>query len=169
MQKAPIPKDEGERMEAVHRMAILNTAPEERFDVLTREAVEKLKMPISTVTILDDDLEWFKSRQGLEKKEGDRDVSFCGHALLAEDIFIVPDTLKDERFADNPMVVNSPFIRFYAGVVLLDYKTGQPIGVFCVKDIKPHSFGIKKIGILVDLAERAEKELNKNNEREGKI
>jgi GAF domain-containing protein len=113
------------------------------------------------VSILDSDREWFKSCVGLDKKEGDRSVSFCGHALLAENIFIVEDTLKDPRFADNPMVMGFPFIRFYAGIALFDYKTRQPIGVFCVKDTKPRKFTVAEIGILVDLADRAEKELNK--------
>ena len=161
MQNAPIPSDENKRLEAVHRLAILDTKPEERFDVLTKEAVEKLRVPMSMVSILDSDREWFKSCIGLDKKEGDRAVSFCGHALLAENIFIVEDTLKDPRFADNPMVIGFPFIRFYAGIALFDYKTRQPIGVFCVKDIKPRKFTVAEIGILVDLADRAEKELNK--------
>lgn len=160
MQPAPIPQDEADRLAAVHRMAILDTKPEERFDRLTKEAVEKLKVPISTLTILDANREWFKSCQGLDQKEGDRAISFCGHALLASSIFIVEDTLKDPRFADNPMVINPPFIRFYAGVALLDQKTGQPIGVFCVKDTKPRQFSLEEINILIDLAARAEKELN---------
>ncbi len=161
MQVAPIPKDEAERLEAVHKMAILDTKPEERFDRLTREAVEKLKVPISTITILDADREWFKSCQGLDEKEGKRETSFCGHALLASSVFIVEDTLKDSRFADNPMVINAPFIRFYAGVALLDRETGQPIGVFCVKDTKPRKFSLEDINMLMNLAERAEKELNR--------
>jgi len=161
MQFAPIPKDEKERLAAVHRMAILDTTPEERFDKLTREAVLRLNVPISTVTILDEKREWFKSCQGLEQKEGDRDISFCGHALIAKDLFVVEDTLKDIRFADNPMVVNSPRIRSYAGIALLDHKTGQSIGVFCIKDTKPRDFSLKELSVLSDIATRAEDELNK--------
>ncbi|MFA5777895.1 MAG: GAF domain-containing protein [Candidatus Paceibacterota bacterium] len=161
MQKAPIPNNEEARMEALHRLAILDTEPEERFDVLTREAVLKLKVPMSMVSILDSDREWFKSCIGYDKKEGSRAVSFCGHALLATNIFIVEDTLKDERFRDNPMVVGEPFIRFYAGVALFDHKTRQPIGVFCVKDTKPRKLSTEEIGIIIDLADKAEKELNK--------
>ena len=160
MQTAPIPADEEKRLEAVHRMALLDTKPEERFDRLTKEAVERLKIPISTITILDANREWFKSCQGLDEKEGGRAVSFCGHALLAKSVFIVEDTLEDPRFADNPMVVSAPFIRFYAGVALLDHTTGQPIGVFCVKDTKPRRFSLEETSILLDLANRAEKELN---------
>jgi len=161
MQIAPIPQDEQERLAAVHRLAVLDTKPEERFDSLTREAVSKLKVPISMVSILDANREWFKSCVGLEAKEGDRAVSFCGHALLAKTNFIIEDTLLDPRFRDNPMVIGFPFIRAYMGQALVDYKTGKPIGVFCVKDTKPRKFTMAEIGILMDLADRAEKELNK--------
>ena len=161
MQNAPIPNDENKRIEAVHRLALLDTEPEERFDVLTREAAEKLKVSMSMVSILDSDREWYKSCVGFNKKEGGRAESFCGHALLATNIFIVEDTLKDSRFADNPTVIGEPFIRFYAGIALFDHKTRQPIGVFCVKDTKPKKLFVKEIGIMIDLANKAEKELNK--------
>lgn len=161
MQTAPIPQDDAERLAAVHRLAILDTAPEERFDVITQEAVERLHVPISTITILDEKREWFKSCQGLTQKEGSREVSFCGHALLAKMFFYVEDTLKDERFVDNPMVTEYPFIRFYAGIALLDHKTGQPVGVFCVKDTKSRTITVEEIAIITELAEKAEKELNK--------
>ncbi|KKR43008.1 MAG: GGDEF domain protein [Parcubacteria group bacterium GW2011_GWF1_40_6] len=161
MQNAPIPNDENKRIEAVHRLALLDTEPEERFDVLTREAAEKLKVSMSMVSILDSDREWYKSCVGFNKKEGGRAESFCGHALLATNIFIVEDTLKDSRFADNPTVIGEPFIRFYAGIALFDHKTRQPIGVFCVKDTKPKKLSVKEIGIMIDLANKAEKELNK--------
>lgn len=161
MLKAPIPENENERMEAVHRLAILDTQPEERFDALTREAAEKLHAPISTVTILDSTREWYKSCVGLDAKEAPRAISFCGHSLLAENVFIVEDTWNDPRFSDNPMVTGSPFIRFYAGVALLDRKTNQAIGVFCVKDIKPRKFSVAEIDILIEIAKRAEDELNR--------
>ncbi len=161
MQTAPIPSSEKDRLEAVHKIVLLDTKPEPRFDVLTKEAVEKLKVPMSMVSILDSDREWFKSCVGWDKSEGDRSVSFCGHALLAKNIFIVADTLKDERFADNPMVIGFPFIRFYAGVALYDYGTNQPVGVFCVKDIKPRELSLEEVSILIDLANRSEIELNK--------
>ena len=97
----------------------------------------------------------------MDQTEGVRAASFCGHALLSKNILIIEDTLKDPRFADNPMVVGFPFIRFYAGIALYDYKTRQPVGVFCVKDTKPRKFNTKEVGIIIDLADRAEKELNK--------
>lgn len=148
-------------MEAVHQTALLDTKQEKRFDDLTHEAVKKLNAPISMISILDSNREWFKSCVGLDQKEGARAVSFCGHALLAKDVFIIEDTLKDPRFADNPMVIGPPFIRFYAGVALLEYTSGLAVGVFCVKDTKPRSLSISEIGALMDLANRAERELNK--------
>lgn len=165
MKKAPIPENEKERMEAVHELAILDTEPEDRFDVLTREAKKKLNVPMSTLTIVDSNREWFKSYEGLDEREGEREVSFCGHALLATDIFIVEDTLKDERFFDNPMVIGKPFVRFYAGVALFNRhsKSPMPIGVFCIKDTKPRKFGVEEMSILIDLAIRAEQELNKSD------
>ena len=126
-----------------------------------KEAVKKIKVPISTITILDSKREWFKSYQGLNKREGERAVSFCGHALLAKNIFFVEDTLKDPRFADNPMVVGSPYIRFYGGIALVDHKSGQYVGVFCIKDTKPRSLSAEEVETFIDLADRAEAELNK--------
>ena len=158
---APIPENEKDRLAAVHRMAILDTKPEERFDILTREAVKKLNVPISTVTIIDEKREWYKSCQGINVKENDRSVSFCGHAMLSSVLFIVEDTLKDPRFADNPMVVNPPYIRFYAGARLLDHKSGLPIGVFCIKDIKTRKLTLEEVDTFMDIANRVEDELNK--------
>lgn len=161
MQTAPIAQDEEQRLEAVHRMGILDTKPEERFDRITKEATEKLQVPISTIAILDSKREWFKSCTGLDQKESDRAISFCGHALLVKELFIIEDTLKDDRFKDNPMVTGFPFIRFYAGQALLDYKTGKSIGVFCIKDTKPRKLSVGEVGIILDLANKAEIELNK--------
>jgi GAF domain-containing protein len=168
MQTAPIPNNEEQRLEAVHKLAILDTGPEERFDKLTREAVEKLQVPMSMVSILDSNREWFKSCVGFksltnlhkEETEGDRSVSFCGHALLAKEIFIIEDTLQDERFKDNPLVIGYPFIRFYAGIALHEYGTNHAIGVFCIKDTKPRVLSLVEMDIILDLAKRAEKELN---------
>lgn len=162
MKKFPVPENEKERLEAVHKMAILDTEPEERFDVLTKEAVEKLKLPISTITILDEDREWFKSCQGLAKKEEKRVFSFCSHALLAKNIFFVEDTLKDPRFMNNPIVVGPPHVRFYAGIAVIHRKTGHYIGVFCVKDTKPRSFNEEEVDIFLNIADRVEDELNKD-------
>jgi len=144
-------------------MNILDTEPEERFDVITKEAINFFHVPISTISILDKDREWFKSCQGLNAREGDRSISFCGHALLAEKIFIVEDTLKDLRFADNPHVTGEPHIRFYAGIALHDPKTLLPVGVFCIKDYEPRKLTPQEISMFIDLGQRAEDELSKKS------
>lgn len=161
MQFAPVPKNEYERLCALEGLHILDTESEERFDCLTREAIKRFSVPISTITLIDKDREWYKSVQGLRVNEGKRDISFCGHALLSQIVLIINDTLMDERFADNPMVKGEPFIRFYAGKSLYDYETKLPVGVFCIKDLKPRQMNVVDVSDLLDLADRAEKEINK--------
>jgi GAF domain-containing protein len=160
MQPAPIPSDEAERLAAVVRLGLLDTPPEPRFDRITAAALERLSVPISTISILDSGREFYKSCQGVPSREGPREVSFCGHALLSQRLFVVEDTLLDPRFADNPMVTGEPHIRFYAGMALRDRQTGQPVGVFCVKDTKPRVMTSDEFAALMDLAKQAEDELN---------
>ncbi len=161
MQKAPLPTNDEARVCAVEGLHLLDTASEERFDCLTREAIKRFSVPISTIALIDKDREWFKSSQGLQIKEGPRDISFCGHALMSQMIFIINDTLTDSRFVDNPMVKGEPFIRFYAGKSLCDYGSDLPVGVFCIKDTKPRDFSLNDINDFLDLADRAEQEINK--------
>lgn len=160
MQPAPIPADEKQRLEALKALGILDSRPDERFDTITREAIERLRVPISTVSLIDSDREWYLSRQGLDITEAKRETSFCGHAMFSEYIFIVEDTLKDSRFADNPTVIGPPYIRFYAGIALRDHLHRLPIGVLCVKDTKPRSLTAEEVGILLELAAKAETEIN---------
>ncbi len=164
MQSAPIPENEKERLESLHKLALLDTKPEERFDRITRTAIKVFKVPISTLTLVDATREWFKSCQGFPAHEGERAISFCGHALVTKkDVFVILDTTKDSRFADNPMVVGKPFIRFYAGIPLLS-ADGERVGVFCIKDIKPHNeFPENEEEIFKGLASWAELELNSHN------
>lgn len=160
MQTAPIPIDENDRLDALYSLGVNSIKPEERFDTITRDAVRLLNVPISTISIIDKNTEEYKSCQGLKATQGNRSASFCGHALLAKNIFIVEDTELDARFSDNPMVVGPPFIRFYAGIALCDQKTRQPVGVLCVKDIKPRQMPAEQISALLELGRRAELELN---------
>ncbi len=161
MQIAPVPGNASESLDAVHRLGILDTEPEARFDDLTKQAVDQFHVQMCIISIIDKDREWYKSCQGVSKRQQGRDISFCGHALLAENIFIVEDTLNDPRFADNPSVVGAPFIRFYAGIALYDQKTKLPIGVFCIKDIRPRKMSIDDVALLMDYASKAENELNR--------
>jgi GAF domain-containing protein len=162
MKKAPIPEDEVKRLASLYALRLLDTPPEERFDQLTKLAIKFFHVPISTLTLVDANREWFKSCQGLPNHEGDRAISFCGHALIEDSILIVPDTTKDERFADNPMVTGEPHIRFYAGVPILG-PDGKRIGVFCIKDTKPRDFSKEQEDTLIGLAAWAELEINSRN------
>src|SRR5574343_152004 len=119
MKKVPIPKNEEHRIASLYALNLLDTKTEERFDRFTMIATKIFNVPISTITLIDSDREWFKSCRGLPGNEGERAISFCSHALVEEKILIIPDTTKDERFADNPMVIGEPFIRFYAGVPII--------------------------------------------------
>ena len=159
MESAPSPQNEAERLASLKRLHILDTQPEERFDRITRFATKTFDVPISTITLIDSNREWFKSVCGLNTQEGDRLVSFCGHAMLVDEILIIRDTKEDKRFSDNPMVVGKPFIRFYAGVPLFAVD-GQRIGTLCLKDIKPRDFSTEEIKTLKSLARWAELEIN---------
>ena len=161
MINAPIPPDEQSRLDALYKLGLLDTPPEERFDRITGEAVRRFNVMLSSITLIDKDREWFKSCAGIPtNKEGPREISFCGYALTQKDIFVIEDTTKDPRFVDNPYVTGPPFVRFYAGVALHDALTNQPIGVFCIKDNKPRSFNEQDISDLLNFAKLAEKELN---------
>ncbi len=161
MLQAPIHPNEKDRLSVLMEMGLLdNLEPEDRFDYLTKKAVDELNVPISTLTILDEKKEYYKSCQGLDAREGERSISFCGHAIMSQSVFIVPDCSKDPRFADNPMVIDKPFIKFYAGMALYEYKSGLPIAVFCIKDTKPRDLTNSELAVFMSIAELAEKELN---------
>lgn len=115
-------------------------------------------VPIALVSLVDEKRQWFKSCIGITEKETPRDISFCGHAILDDEVFIIPDTAKDERFADNPLVINEPHIRFYAGCPLR-FTDGSRLGALCIMDTKPRSLSNDDIETLKDLASTAEREL----------
>jgi diguanylate cyclase (GGDEF)-like protein len=117
-------------------------------------------VPIALVSLVDENRQWFKSCVGLgfNIKETSRDISFCGHAILDDEIFIIPDTAKDERFSDNPLVINDPYISFYAGCPLR-FTDGSRLGTLCIIDNKPRSLSNDDIETLKDLASTVEREL----------
>ena len=157
MQTPAIPHNEEARIAALRLLNILDTEPEERFDRLTRMAKRLFSVPIATVTLIDSDRQWFKSQVGLKATETPRDISICAHAIVGDGLFLVPDTLQDARFLDNPLVTGDPNIRFYAGCSL---KVGdQSLGTLCVIDREPREFGGEDRELLKDLAEMAEREL----------
>jgi len=158
MQPPATPRDERTRLETLRSLKLLDTSPSERFDRLTRIARRMFGVPISLVSLVDDNRQWFKSRQGLDATETPRDISFCGHAILDDDIFIVPDATKDNRFVDNPLVTDNPNIRFYAGVPLR-VSNGSKIGTLCIIDEKPREFSEEDLELLRDLAEMVQQEI----------
>lgn len=152
------PDDEETRLKTLRSLNILDTLPEERFDRLTRMAKYMFDVPIALVSLVDENRQWFKSRLGLHSRETPRDISFCGHAILGEEIFIIPDATKDERFADNPLVTDDPNIRFYAGCPLR-FTDGSKLGTLCIIDKKPRALSADDLEALKDLATTVEREL----------
>jgi diguanylate cyclase (GGDEF)-like protein len=153
-----IPDDEQARLETLRLLSVLDTPAEERFDRLTRIAKRLFAVPIALVSLVDENRQWFKSCIGLTATETPRDVSFCGHAILDDGIFVVPDASQDERFADNPLVVGEPHIRFYAGCPL-HAPNGLRLGTLCIIDYVPRHFSPEDYESLTDLALMVEREL----------
>lgn len=158
MQSPANPDNEAQRLETLHALRILDSAPEERFDRLTRMARRMFGVQISLVSIVDSDRQWFKSRQGLDAAETPRKVSFCGHAILGDDVFTVEDASRDERFHDNPLVTGDPNVRFYAGCPLR-VSNGHKMGTLCLIDDKPRKLNEEDRLLLEDLAKMAEQEI----------
>jgi PAS domain S-box-containing protein len=153
------PPDEQARLAALTALGILDTEPEERFDRITRIATRLFQVPICLISLVDEDRQWFKSRQGLDATETPRDISFCAHTILDSEPLVVEDTLADPRFRDNPLVVGDPRIRFYAGHPLCAMN-GSRVGTLCLADRRPRHFDESEIALLADLSAMVESELN---------
>jgi GAF domain-containing protein len=132
----PSPKSESARLAALDRYAILDTEPEQTFDDIVILAAHVCDAPMAMLSLVDENRQWFKSRVGVQVRETSRDASICAYAIQQNDLFIVPDTLQDTRFQHNPLVVNEPRIRFYAGAPLVN-EEGYALGTVCVIDRKP--------------------------------
>ncbi|MEW6247374.1 MAG: PAS domain S-box protein [Nitrospirota bacterium] len=154
----PIPPDEAQRLAALHALHILDTPPEERFDRITRLAQRLFDVPIALISLVDASRQWFKSRAGLDVAQTPREISFCGHAILGHEAFVVRDARVDPRFSDNPLVTGEPAIRFYAGWPLAD-PAGRTLGTLCLIDRRPRQLSEADLRVLRDLASLAEQEL----------
>jgi signal transduction histidine kinase len=146
-----MPDNETDRLAALYELDILDSPPEQDFDDIVKLASNVCGSPMSLVSLLDTDRQWFKARVGTDLTGTDRDVSFCAHAILGRDLLVVPDATKDARFADNPLVVQDGGIRFYAGAPLIT-TDGYALGTLCVIDREPRRLDIEQLQALRALA-----------------
>lgn len=152
MLEPPIPHNEVERIEALHALGVLDTPRDAGIDSLTRHLSRLWHAPITAVSLIDRDRQWFKSQIGLDVSQTPRSVSFCAHMLTQpDDPLVVHDALLDARFFDNPLVVGDPKIRFYAGSALRD-DAGNVLGALCVIDRRPRRRTPAKVQALKELA-----------------
>lgn len=156
--KAALPPDEEKRLAAVYRLGLLDTEAEERFDRHARIAAAAFNAPIALVSLVDRERQWYKAHYGFDFSETSRDVGFCSHAILDSEPLVVSDALHDDRFADNPVVVGEPHVRFYAGVPL-HAADGERVGALCIVDHKPRNLSAAQLRMLQDIARLVEEEL----------
>ena len=159
MLKPPIPHNEEARIAALESSGVLDTGPEERFDRYTRLAQRMFDVPIAIISLVGRDEQRFKSVVGLDATGSDRDHSFCGHAILQDDVMVVEDATLDPRFADNPLVTGEPHIRFYAGCPLVSNE-GHRLGTLCVVDTQAREVDPRDIEALRDLGALVSGELS---------
>jgi two-component system, sensor histidine kinase len=160
MPAAARPVNETERLRQLHELDILDTPPERQLDEVAAIASSMFQTPIALVSLVDDERQWFKARIGLDAAQTSRDVSFCAHAILSNSVLCVNDALEDDRFADSPLVLGPPYIRFYAGAPLKT-PSGAALGTLCVIDSKPRpDFREPQIDRLRRLADLVETHLS---------
>ncbi len=151
--RAPIRANEKRRLQVLWQYDVLDTVPEAVFDELTELAARICEAPIALISLVDERRQWFKSRVGTTLEETSRDISFCTHAIMGADVFVVPDASRDKRFAQNPLVTSEPRIRFYAGAPLIT-ADGYALGTLCVIDRVPRQLRddqLRALGILARL------------------
>jgi len=159
----PIPPDEQERLADLRRYEVLDTPPEEAFDNITFLASHICNTPIALITLVDSDRQWFKSKVGVTVAETSRDIALCAHAIVEDDLLIVPDASLDKRFARNPLVRSHPRIRFYAGAPLISRKR-HALGTLCVIDRVPRKLSKDQLEALRALSRQVMAQLESRRE-----
>lgn len=152
----PTPNPEAARVAALNRYAILDSEPEQSFDDLVVLAAHICRTPMAMLSLVDDHRQWFKSSVGVQVRETPKEVSICAHTIQQRELFVVPDTLQDARFRENPLVTGEPHVRFYAGTPLIN-EDGFALGTLCVVDREPRQLDSEQkdaIGALGRLAMR---------------
>ena len=145
------PDNEAGRLAALFALLLLDTPPEERFDRIVEFAAHEFDVPIALITLLDDDRQWFKAAVGMGTTcQTSRDISFCGHTILKNEIMVIEDASLDPNFSDNPLVTGPPHIRFYAGAPLV-LPSGYAMGSLCVIDTRPRRLDGIELAILSTL------------------
>jgi signal transduction histidine kinase len=149
--QAPLPVNEADRLAALYSLNVLDSEPEKDFDDIVALASSVCDVPVSLISLVDADRQWFKARLGTDLTETSRDLSFCAHAILGGDVLVVPDTRQDPRFADHPAVGSGAGVRFYAGAPLVT-TDGLALGALCVMDREPRRLGADQLRALRALA-----------------
>ncbi|WNL44625.1 sensor domain-containing diguanylate cyclase [Dyella sp. BiH032] len=149
---AALPPNEAERLRALYEYAVLDTLPEQAYDDVVKLASFICGTPVSLISLVDRDRQWFKARVGLDAAQTPREQAFCAHAILQpDDVMVVPDAGKDARFEHNPLVTGDPHIRFYVGVPLVT-PYGEALGTLCAIDRRPRQLSAEQLDMLRALA-----------------
>jgi GAF domain-containing protein len=151
MQQPAMAPNEDERLATLHSLEILDTPRDDRFDRYTRISARIFDMPIAIISLVDRERQWFKSTEGFHAEEAPRKFSFCGHAILGNDVFEIRNARRDPRFRDNPLVIDQPHIRFYAGAPL-EAPNGHKLGTLCIIDKIPRQLSDEEKTMLKNLA-----------------
>lgn len=148
---ASLPPNEAERLQTLREYHILDTPPEAAFERITALAAQIFNVPIALVSLVDADRQWLKACFGVDTRQISRELSFCAHAILSDQVMVVPHTAADARFIDNALVTGPPHIRFYAGAPLKT-PSGQNVGTLCLSDTVPRQFSVEQQAMLAELA-----------------
>ena len=160
MKKADLHPQEQERLKALENLKIMDTLAEREFDEITLIASQICQTPIALISLVDDSRQWFKSKIGVDIDQTSKEIAFCAHAILDDDVLLIPNATLDDRFEKNPFVTGDPGVRFYAGAPLKDPNSNLPIGTLCVIDHKPRTLKKDQVDALKALSNQISKLLD---------